>query len=216
MAPVQSRSVSRMSRSLCAALFLLALPLALARAQSDTTTNAAFTIGPGDVMRVRIWREKDLNGDFQVDETGRLTLPLLGPRMVKGIPWVQLRDTLLALYAHELKTPSVSLTPLRRVYVLGEVTKPGLYLADPTTSLGGVIALAGGANPQGDIGRLRIVRGGRTVVDRAPIESQLQGTDVRSDDQIFIERRSWFDRNSTFLASAAISVASIVITFVRR
>jgi polysaccharide export outer membrane protein len=167
-------------------------------------------------VRVRIWREPTLDGDFQVDEAGRLTVPLLGTRVITGIPWLDLRDSLLTLYRRELRAPSVTLTPLRRVYVLGEVNRPGLYLADPTLSLAGIVALAGGASPLGDLGKLRVVRQGQTIVEHAPIEGQLVQADVRSEDQVFVDRRSWFELNSTFVASAAISVASIIVSLLAR
>lgn len=185
-------------------------------AQAPRPAQEAFSLGPGDVVRVRIWREPTLDGDFQVDEAGRLTVPLLGTKRVTDIPWLDLRDSLLSAYRRELKAPSVTLTPLRRVYVLGEVNRPGLYLADPTLSLAGIVALAGGASPIGDLGKLRVVRQGQTIVEHAAIEGQLVQVDVRSEDQVFVDRRNWFELNSTFVASAAISVASIVISLLRR
>lgn len=187
----------------------------VARGQAARPKPETFTLGPGDVVRVRIWREPTLDGDFQVDEQSRLTLPLLGTRSVVGLPWVDLRDSLLTAYRRELKAPSVTLTPLRRVYVLGEVARPGLYLADPTLSLAGVVGMAGGASPIGDLRRLRVVRDGQTIIDRAAIDGQLIQTDIRSEDQVFVDRRNWFELNSTFVASAAISVASIIISLRR-
>ena len=199
-------------------VLLLALLLAPAglRAQGAPPEHERFALGPGDVVRVRIWREPTLDGDFQVDEVGRLTLPLLGTRIVTGIPWLDLRDSLLTSYRRELKAPSVTLTPLRRVYVLGEVNRPGLYLADPTLSLAGIVAMAGGASPIGDLGKLRVVRQGQTIVEHAAIEGQLVQVDVRSEDQVFVDRRNWFELNSTFVASAAISVASIIVSLLAR
>ncbi|NUO38768.1 MAG: hypothetical protein HOQ31_09250 [Gemmatimonadaceae bacterium] len=187
----------------------------VAGGQASRPKPETFTLGPGDVVRVRIWREPTLDGDFQVDEQSRLTLPLLGTRSVVGLPWVDLRDSLLTAYRRELKAPSVTLTPLRRVYVLGEVARPGLYLADPTLSLAGVVGMAGGASPIGDLRRLRVVRDGQTIIDRAAIDGQLIQTDIRSEDQVFVDRRNWFELNSTFVASAAISVASIIISLRR-
>jgi polysaccharide biosynthesis/export protein len=204
-----------MRRFLQALVLAFVLCPAAAGAQAARATPETFALGPGDVIRVRIWREPSLDGDFQIDEGGSLTLPLLGTRPVAGIPWIELRDSLLVAYRRELKAPSVTLTPLRRVYVLGEVNRPGLYLADPTLSLAGIVALAGGASPTGDLRKLRVVRQGQTVIERASIEGQLVQADVRSDDQVFVDRRNWFALNSTFVASAAISVASIIISLVR-
>lgn len=205
-----------MSRFAFAVLVLLSLPVASLCAQGDSATRRVLTLGPGDKVRVLIWREKDLSGDFAVDETGVLNLPMLGPQPVAALPWDAVRDSLLVLYRRELKAPSVTLTPLRRVLVLGEVTKPGQFYADPTLSLAGIIALAGGASEQGDLHHLRVVRDGVVIQSQLSLETQLQQTDVRSGDQIFVDRRSWFDRNSAFVASAAISVASILVTLLRR
>lgn len=205
--------MTRFLACLFVALAFVAPPL---HAQSAADTGERFMLGPGDVLRVKIWREKDLDGDYMVDERGVVTLPLLGSRTVTGIPWGDLRDSLMTGYRRELKAPSVSLVPLRRVYVLGEVTKPGLYLADPTLPLAGIVALAGGASPQGDLGRTRLVRNGVTIARSVRVDGDSNQLDVRSGDQIIVDQRGWFERNSTFVASAAISIASIIITFVRR
>jgi polysaccharide export outer membrane protein len=184
--------------------------------QAGSESSASFSLEPGDVLRVLVWREKDLGGDFRVDELGRVTLPMLGVFKVGAVQWYQLRDSLLILYSKELKNPSVTLTPMRRVQVLGEVTKPGNYLADPTLSLAGLVALAGGATPGGDLRRVRVVRGGQTIVRSASVESLLINADVRSNDQIFVDRRAWLERNGAFVASAIISTASILVALIRR
>lgn len=177
---------------------------------------SGFSLEPGDVVRVDVWREKDLNGDFVVDEVGRLTLPMLGTLEVTGHPWTGLRDSLLAQYGRQLKNPSVTLIPLRRVQVLGEVARPGNYLADPTLSLAGLVALAGGATANGDLHRVRVLRGGKTIVSGASVEDLLLQTGVHSNDQIFIDRRAWLERNGAIVASTIISAAGILITILHR
>ncbi len=176
----------------------------------------AFVLGPGDVLKVTIWREKELSGSFQVDEYGMMTLPMLGRVRGAGILWRDLRDSLLTRYTAQLKTTSIILLPQRRVFVFGEVTKPGAVLLDPTLSFAGAVALAGGAGPEGDLRRIRIVRNGKTLRENAPIESLFVGTDLRSDDQLYVGKRSWFDRNSTFIAGAALSLTSIIVSLIRR
>jgi polysaccharide export outer membrane protein len=180
-----------------------------------TPAPARFTLEPGDVVKVVVWREKDLACECRVDEAGRLTLPLLGIRVVSGIPWEDLRDSLLTQYGRELRNPSVVVTPMRRVQVLGEVTKPGVYLADPTVSLAGLVALAGGATPGGDLHRIRVVRAGRTIVESTSVESLLLDAGVHSNDQVFVDRRGWLERNGAFMASALISTAGIVVALIR-
>jgi len=127
-----------------------------------------------------------------------------------------LRDSLLGEYQRQLKNPSVTLTPRRRVLVLGEVAKPGPYFVDPTLSLAGIVAQSGGATPNGDLRRVRVVRNGETVVKSASIEHLLLPGGVHSNDQIFVDRRAWIERNGAFVASAIISTAGIFIALIRR
>jgi protein involved in polysaccharide export with SLBB domain len=195
---------------------LTSLLPSLVGAQTGTVTAVGPTLASGDVIRVTVWREPDLSGEFLVNENGVVTFPLLGEINVLEIPISQLRDRLIQRYSVELRNPSITVTPLRRIYVLGEVTKPGLYTVDPTISLAGAIALAGGATPTGDLERLRVVRAGSVVIDRAAAASSLSAASVRSEDQIFVDRRGWFDRNSTFAASAMLSIATLVVTLLRR
>jgi len=191
---------------------LIGLPRSLP-AQEVTST---LLLEPGDVLQVTIWQEKDLNCTCAVDERGILTLPMLGPIKVVGRAWDALRDSLLGEYQRQLKNPSVTLTPRRRVLVLGEVAKPGPYFVDPTLSLAGIVAQSGGATPNGDLRRVRVVRNGETVVKSASIEHLLLPGGVHSNDQIFVDRRAWIERNGAFVASAIISTAGIFIALIRR
>lgn len=177
---------------------------------------AAVSLAPGDVLRVQIWREEDLSGEFPVDERGTVTLPMLGEYRVAGIPLAEIRTRLIEAYRVQLRNPSIEITPLRRIHVLGEVNKPDLYEVDPTISIAGVVALAGGATSNGDLGKIRVVRDGAVIRQRIAAESALSGADVRSGDQIFVGRRSWFERNSTFVVSTVLSLTAVVIGLLQR
>ncbi len=177
---------------------------------------AAVSLAPGDVLRVQIWREEDLSGEFPVDERGTVTLPMLGEYQVAGVPLAEIRARLIEAYRVQLRNPSIEITPLRRIHVLGEVNKPDLYEVDPTISIAGVVALAGGATSNGDLGKIRVVRDGAVIRQRIAAESALSGADVRSGDQIFVGRRSWFERNSTFVVSTVLSLTAVVIGLLQR
>lgn len=205
-----------MSKVLALLVLLLARPLSGEAQEAIPGGDPEATVlRAGDILQIRIWREPDLSGDFLVDETGTVTFPMLGDRGVAGVPIGELRDSLLTAYGRELRNPSIVIIPLRRVYVLGEVNAPGLKPVDPTVSLAGVVALAGGANPQGDLKKIRIIRNGVVLLDAISAEASLSDIDIRSGDQIFVGRRSWFDRNSTFVVSALLSITSIAISLVR-
>jgi protein involved in polysaccharide export with SLBB domain len=171
---------------------------------------------PGDLVRVAIWREPDLSGDFLVDPTGTVVLPMIGARSVVHRPWKELHATLLEEFRYELRNPSIDLTPLRRIYVLGEVAAPGLYSVDPMVSLAGAVATAGGAAEQGDLRKIQIFREGNPILGGLTSADRLAGIGIRSGDQIFIGRRSWVARNSALLLTAGLSVTGIIVSIIAR
>ncbi len=204
------------SLSFLTLLLLIPHPSVAAQGSAPASQSTEAALAPGDIVRISVWREADLSGDFLVDELGVVTLPLLGKVNLLEIPMSKLRDKLIAAYAVELRNPSITVTPLRRIYDLGEVPKPGLYTVDPTISLAGAVALAGGATASGDLNHLRVVRNGKVVLDRVAAGSSLAMVNIRSEDQVFVDRRGWLDRNSAFAASALLSAASLAITLLRR
>ena len=194
-------------------LFLLAALLLLAPAAAHAqSAGDQVVLHPGDVLRITIWREGDLSGDFQVDESGSVTLPLLGVRRVADVPMSQVREGLMREYLQQLRTPSITIVPLRRVNILGEVTRPGLYPVDPTVSLLGALALAGGANLEGDLNRITLTRAGTNVRQRLSVTESLDRLDVRSGDQIVVQRRSWSSRNSATVVASVVSLITALTT----
>ena len=73
-----------------------------------------------------------------------------------------------------------------------------------------------GATSGGDIRRIKLVRNGSVVQNRVDPGASLINVNVRSQDQIFIDRRPWIDRNSALLGSAAISAVTLVLSVLLR
>jgi len=193
-------------------LILNAPPIPVETQAVQSSSSDELVLVPGDILRVEIWREEDLSGDFQIDKDGTLVLPLLGKLQVADRAWNIVKDDLMEGYLGELRNPSIELVPFRSVYVLGEVNLPGRYNVHPTNdNLAGAVSLAGGVTPSGDIRNMRIVRDGVIILDRIAGEQALAELGIKSGDQVFIGRRGWFDRNSTFLVSGILSIASIVV-----
>ena len=195
--------------------FFILLILATAPTQAETQpvqNSEQLVLLPGDILRVVIWREQDLSGDFQVDRDGTLVLPLLGKMQVVDRAWDNVKNDLMQDYLRELRNPSIELVPFRSVYVLGEVNLPGRYNVHPTNdNLAGAVSLAGGVTPDGDVTNMRIVRDGEIILNRIAGEQRLAELGIKSGDQLFIGRRGWLDRNSTFMASAILSLGGILV-----
>lgn len=193
-----------------ASLLAFAVPALLAAQAAPSS----FTLRPGDRIELRGLRDSTLRGLFAVDESGHAVLPLIGRRDVGRTPWATLHDSLHRDLLAQLADSGLAITPYRRVYVLGFVQEPGLHYADPTTPLLGAIALAGGASPEGSLDRVRVLRDGAVLLDGVSVKDARILGDVQSGDQIFVDRRGWFDRNASFFVSGLVGLAGIVVTLI--
>lgn len=107
----------------------------------------AYTLGSGDKVRIIVFGEEDLGGEFVVDDAGFLRLPLIGQLAAGGRTVRQLEDDIAAkLSAQYLKNPRVSVEVLnyRPFYIIGEVNKPGEYPFVANMSVLNAVAVAGG------------------------------------------------------------------------
>jgi polysaccharide biosynthesis/export protein len=125
-------------------------------------TSAEYIIGPEDVLSIVYWREKDMTGDVAVRSDGKISLPLLNDVQAAGLTPTQLRDWLVGASKEYFEDPAVSVVVKqmnsRKVFITGEVSKPGPYpLVAPTTVLE-LISLAGGLKDYADRKNILIVR----------------------------------------------------------
>lgn len=171
---------------------------------------------PGDVVRLRIWREPDLSGDFQVNEAGVVVFPMLGPTSVTSLSSASLRDSLVRGYQVFLRNPSVQVVLLRRVNVFGAVRNPGLYPVDPTMALGDVLAAAGGATAQGVPDEVRLVRAGKVISGNLSRDTRLADLPLQSGDQVVVPERSWVSQNTALVAAGITGAVSVFIALLNR
>ena len=175
---------------------------------------AVAGVRPGDVIQVWVWRETDYSGDFPVDARGLVVLPNLGPVAARGKTAQALSDSITRAYQKFLNNPSIRVTVLRRISVSGAVTKPGLYPADATITVGELIAQAGGVSPNGNQNRIQLVRNGQILAASLGPGTVLQNSELQSGDQIFVPERGWMARNGGIFLAGAVSVTTAVIVAV--
>ena len=171
---------------------------------------------PGDMVRLRVWRGDNMNGDYLVNNDGSVVFPLLGPWPVTGKSADSLKAELVAEYGKYLRTPSIEVIPLRRVAITGAVQKGGLYPVDPTMTLADALALAGGATPQGDPNKVDLIRDGRVIRAELRQDVRILELPIRSGDQLFVPERSWITRNASVIASIITTTGAIVVALIRR
>lgn len=194
---------------LALAMVLAAVAWAAPVSAQIVPADARF-VQPGDKIRVHLWQDPELSGEFAVDESGYVSLPLVGLRRVIGRPGDEVKRQLVEEFGRQLRNQAAQITILRRVRVLGAVGQPGLYFADGTMTLGDVVAEAGGVDPEGDEDDIRVQRGSR--VFRTSLDRGLAEFPVESGDVVTVQRSSWFARNASVVIGAFISAVTIVVT----
>jgi protein involved in polysaccharide export with SLBB domain len=174
-------------------------------------SDSALALRPGDAVRLRIWREPDLSGDFPVNESGIVVLPKLGPRRVVAENPDSLKAWVVHSYAELLRNPSIEVLLVRRVQVLGAVKNPGLYPIEPTMTVADAIALAGGTTPQGRSDKVELRRQGERVPGKLSGRLLIGESAIRSGDQIYVPERSWISRNPAVVVGVVGLVTTVVL-----
>ncbi|WP_240758977.1 polysaccharide biosynthesis/export family protein [Lichenicoccus roseus] len=110
--------------------------------------SSAYSLGPGDEVRVITVGEDSLSGDFHVSDAGNVAMPMLGAIKAAGMTTTQLGDEIEAEAKNRsiLRDPQVSVevTNYRPIFVLGEVAKPGQYPYQPGMTVLTAVTVAGG------------------------------------------------------------------------
>lgn len=103
-----------------------------------------WTVLPGDEVRVRVYREPELNGQWVVNSRGEILLPGLGRQMVAGLTVDSLSQFITAGYSQRIVDAVVDVGIIRSLPVLGDVQSAGVYNVEPTMTLQQLVAKAGG------------------------------------------------------------------------
>ncbi len=148
-----------------------------------------YRLGPGDKLKVVVFGHQDVSGEFVIDGSGNLSLPLVGQFKAGAltVPGLQesLRQTLNDKY---IVNPRVSIEVLnyRPFFILGEVNKPGSYPYVAGIDVTQAVALGGGYTRRARTSSVRITREtgqGRVTLSAQPHTAVLPG------DTIEVERR---------------------------
>ncbi len=128
-----------------------------------TVDPKTFSLGPEDVVFVRVWREPDLTGMLVIRPDGKVTMPLIREVQAAGLTPEQLATNITKQLSEYINNPQVLVqvqaVRSKRYLITGEINRPGAYpLAVPTTVFE-AIGLAGGFREFANKKRITIVRG---------------------------------------------------------
>ena len=152
-----------------------------AQPAAGIATPPGYVIGPDDALAVVFWREKELSADVVVRPDGMISLPLLNDVKAEGLTPEQLRLSLTKVAAKFVEEPTVTVVVKAinscKVFITGQVGKPGPYPLGGPMSVLQLIAMSGGVAEYAKKDKVVIVRktSGKDVIHPFNYEEVMQG-----------------------------------------
>lgn len=143
-----------------------------AAAPEGQPASEGYVLGANDRLRLIVFGEPTLSGEFAVDDTGKVALPLIGEVVAGGLDVRAFERAIQQRLAEGyLRDPRVSVEVMtgRPFYILGEVTRPGQYPYVTGMSATNAVAVAGGFTPLADQTRLIVKHAGSETEEILPL-----------------------------------------------
>jgi polysaccharide export outer membrane protein len=144
---------------------------AAAKANNPTAAvaDADYKIGPQDMVRIDVWKEPEISRTIPVRPDGKISLPLLNDVQASGLTAIQLGNSIHDGLTKYLNSPQVTVTVTeinsRRVYITGEVNRPGALPLLPDMTVLQALSSGGGFTQFAKLKGIYVLRneGGKQV-----------------------------------------------------
>jgi protein involved in polysaccharide export with SLBB domain len=179
----------------------------------------AQTLQPGDGIKLILYHISDsISGEYYIQEDGFISLPFLGKIKAADRNIDSLKSEINSGYNNLYKNPELTILPIIRINVFGEVRNPGFYYVTGIDKLSDIIAKAGGTTSDADLGDINITRkdkeieiNGEKAIQNG---SKLDDIGLQSGDQIFVSRKWFSGTTETVILSSIGVIASIIIAII--
>ena len=157
-------------------------PSSATAAPARTTTRTAtarwneqdYKLGPGDKLRVEVYKQEQLSQSVQIRPDGKITLLFIGDVPAAGSTPLELRETLSAALKEYVVNPVVTVivqeAVAAQISIIGEIGSPGIQVLNGSTTVLQALARAGGLREFADKGKIRILRQNGTRTDTIPFD----------------------------------------------
>jgi polysaccharide export outer membrane protein len=151
-----------------------------------------YVIGPDDILSIIFWRDKDMTSDVVVRPDGKISLPVLNEIQAAGLTPDQLRIKVTETATKFFESPSVNVVVKqinsRKVFVMGEVGKPGTYPLSSKMTVLQIIAIAGGLNEYAKGDKIAIIRveDGQTKRYRVNYDDIIEGKNLKQNIELVV------------------------------
>jgi len=207
---------SVISESIMKNLFIVFVALILFNTSSFTQI-----LNPGDGVRIIFYNINDnISGDYYIQQDGLLQLPFIGNIDTRNRDFKFIKNQIVTKYDSLYKNPELTVQPLLRINILGEVRNPGYYYVTDVEKITGILALAGGVTGSAASKEIYILRG-EEEIELNVSELTAKGNTaadfgLRSGDRIFVPRSFWADASQYAIIFSGIAVLSTVIALLIR
>jgi polysaccharide biosynthesis/export protein len=125
---------------------------------------SGYLIGPEDTLEISVWREEGLQREVLVRPDGRISFPLAGDLQAAGKTAEQVGEEIKQRISRYIPDPVVTVSVAKvagyKIYVLGQVSKPGEFVVGRYVDVMQALTLAGGLTPYASQNNIKILRRG--------------------------------------------------------
>jgi len=129
---------------------------------STAPSTGTYKVNPGDVLEVSVWKEEDLQRQAVVRPDGFFSFPLTGDIRAEGETIEGIRQEVASRVARYIPEPVVHVSILEprgsKVYVIGQVARPGEFLINRYVDVVQALSMAGGTTPFAQLDSIKILR----------------------------------------------------------
>jgi polysaccharide export outer membrane protein len=167
---------------------------AAVRAQTLPTTTSpsgSYVLGSNDKVRVKVYGEQDITGEYEVDGNGNVSIPLAGRIRAAGLTTKQLEGAIRSALSKGLvKDPrvNVDVSAYRPYYILGEVRNSGEYPYKLGLTVMDAVAAAGGFTYRANEHKVYLRRAGVGTEEEYPLDAPVlvfPGDNIRIPERYF-------------------------------
>ncbi len=146
-------------------LYIIGLAVAIAGtagAQQVVPPDQSYKVLPGDMLQISVWGEENLQEEVLVRPDGAFSFPLCGDISARNRSVIELQEEITKRLSRYISDPvvTVSVTQVlgNKVYVIGQVTRPGVFVVNPQVDVLQALSMAGGTTPFASLNDIKILR----------------------------------------------------------
>ncbi len=136
---------------------------------TDIPIDVDYVLGPGDTVKIQLFGKEHAEYSLVVSREGRLHFPKLGPISVAGLTFREMQEVLKTQIEKQMigEQAVITLGALRsiRVFILGDVNRPGSYTVSALSTMTNALFVSGGVNEIGSLRNIQLKRHGKVVAN---------------------------------------------------